>query len=106
MLTTSFLPQPFNNKSEIEERLETEIGQLKDIISQVKFSTSVVPTPEMGAEIEGLSAAITDFLNHALQYQKKWCIGECQASCPHTRSFRKMLTLIAFDSQGIRKYTA
>jgi hypothetical protein len=68
------LLQPLNNKSEIEERLELEIGQLKDIISQVKFSNSMVQTPEINCEVQGLCAAIIDFLVHALHYQKKWGI--------------------------------
>jgi hypothetical protein len=60
-----------NNKSEIEERLEVEIGQLKDIISQVKFSNSIMHSQEINTEVQGLCAAIIDFLVHALNYQKK-----------------------------------
>jgi hypothetical protein len=63
-----------NNKSEIEDRLETEINQLKDIISQVKFSKNNIQTPEIDFEVQGLCAAIIDFLFHALHYQKKWGI--------------------------------
>jgi len=65
-----------NNKSEIEERLEAEIGQLEQILSQVKFSKSNINTMEMNSEIQGLCAAIIDFLVHALHYQKKWGIGK------------------------------
>ncbi|MCJ1389643.1 hypothetical protein MMC18_002500 [Xylographa bjoerkii] len=68
------LIQPLNNKSEIEDKLEYETEQLKDIISQVKFSKSTIPTPEIESEVQGLCAAIIDFLLHALQYQKKWGI--------------------------------
>ncbi len=63
-----------NNKSEIEDRLETEISQLTEILSQVKFSKSNIATQEIDFEVQGLCAAIIDFLVHALQYQKKWGI--------------------------------
>lgn len=53
-----------------------EIGQLQDILSQVKFSKSNIHTPEIDVEIEGLCAAIIDFLMHALCYQKKWSLGK------------------------------
>ena len=68
------LIQPLNNKSEIEERPELEMGQLKDIISQVKSSNSMIQTPEIDSEVQGLCAAIIDFWMHALHYQKKWGI--------------------------------
>jgi hypothetical protein len=66
--------QPLNNKSEIEERLELEISQVKDIISQAKFSNSIIQAPEINSEVQGLCATIIDFLVHALHYRKKWGI--------------------------------
>jgi hypothetical protein len=53
-----------------------EIGQLEDILSQVKFSRNNIHTAEINVEIQGLCSGIIDFLTHALQYQKKWGIGE------------------------------
>ncbi|KUJ16654.1 uncharacterized protein LY89DRAFT_734748 [Mollisia scopiformis] len=75
-LISLLLIQPLNNKSDIEERLEKEIMQLKDIISQVEFSKSNIRTAEIDAEVQGLCGAIIDFLVHALQYQKKWGIAK------------------------------
>jgi hypothetical protein len=37
----------------------------------VKFSNSIIQSPEISAEVQGLCAAIIDFLVHALNYQKK-----------------------------------
>lgn len=71
--------QPLNNKSDIEDRLEAELSQITSVISQVKFSQNTIPSPEIDTEVEGICAAIIDFLLHALQYQKKWGIGECRA---------------------------
>lgn len=68
------LIQPLNNKSEIGERPELEMGQLKDIISQVKSSNSMIQTPDIDSEAQGLCVAIIDFWVHALHYQKKWGI--------------------------------
>jgi len=71
--------QPLNNKSDIEDRLEAELSQITRMISQVKFSQNMIPSSEIDTEVEGICAAIIDFLLHALQYQKKWGIGECRA---------------------------
>jgi hypothetical protein len=60
----------------MENRLEIEIGQLQDILSQVKFSKNNIHTAEIDVEIQGLFAAIIDFLMHALYYQKKSGISE------------------------------
>lgn len=68
------LLQPLNNKSEIENRLEFEVNQLNDVLSQVKFTKTLIKTSEISTEIEGLCATIIDFLVHALKYQKKWSI--------------------------------
>lgn len=79
-------PHPPNNKCEIEDRLEIEINQFQDILSQVKFSKSNIHTPEIDAEIQGLCAAIIDFLVHALNYQKKRGIGTSNLSRPSLMS--------------------
>lgn len=73
------LIQPLNNKSEIEDKLEAQIGEIEGILSQVQFSKKNIHIVEIDIEIQGLCAAIIDFLLHALHYQKKSGIGEHSA---------------------------
>jgi hypothetical protein len=77
-----------------------EIGQLQDILSQVKFSKNNIHTPEMDIEIEGLCAAIIDFLMHALSYQKKWSFGELD---PHFKNQSLVCADVSFSSSKVPK---
>ena len=97
--------QPLNSKSEIEEMLESEINQLGEILSQVKFNNTFIKTLAIGDEIQGLSAAIVDFLVHSLKYQKKLGIVKALGSMvtDYAKRFQSYLSKIKGHANKIER---